>query len=89
MTAQDVDKIIPFPAGRREAGERRRGNAPLATENRWEIVAPLLGWGGTVLAVLALPDPKSPAQTLFYAGTTAGCYVSADGGKTWSARNKG
>src|SRR6266542_2992528 len=96
MTAQDVDKIIPFPGARRApgpvqgtGGERVNGTTTASTSARWELVAPLLGWGGTALAAVAAPSPESPDKAVFYAGTTAGCYRSDDGGVTWAARNDG
>jgi photosystem II stability/assembly factor-like uncharacterized protein len=100
MTASDVDKIIPFPGGRGRGGDRaagatgaagtRRGQGDGAADagaaGRWDVVTPLLGWGGTVLALVA---PESADGPVFYAGATAGCFRSADGGKTWQAMNDG
>jgi hypothetical protein len=64
MTVSDVDNIIPFPRGRqagREAERRRSSQAARAGAGRWEIVTPLLGWGGTVLALAAPDVPERPA----------------------------
>jgi photosystem II stability/assembly factor-like uncharacterized protein len=81
MTASNVDNIIPFPGAR----GRRAGRAVQQAEH-WETVTPILGWGGTVLALAA---PEVPERPVFYAGTTAGCFRSDDLGKRWSPRNDG
>ena len=87
MTALDGDKIIPFPGARGRAGERKETGLPAAPRaGRWEIITPLLGWGGTVLALAA---PATEAGPVFYAGTTAGCFRSDDLGKTWAPANDG
>ena len=88
MTALDSDKIIPFPGGRGRTGTegRSQGGQTAVNTGRWRVVTPILGWGGTVLAVAA---PASPAGPLFYAGTTAGCFRSNDLGKTWEPFNDG
>lgn len=87
MTASDADKIIQFPGARVRAGERRRGRAPARPAlGRWERVTPLLGWGGTVLALVG---PETSSGPIFYAGTTAGCFISGDLGQTWEPRNDG
>lgn len=83
MTASDVDKIIPFPGARSSRGDGRR--VPGGVE-RWEIVTPLAGWGGTVLAVVSPPTGGEP---LLFAGTTAGCFRSTDSGRTWQPANDG
>jgi photosystem II stability/assembly factor-like uncharacterized protein len=82
MTASDVDKIIPFPGTR---GARAKGGGAPAGD-RWEVVTPILGWGGTVLALAA---PDVPDRPLFYAGTTAGCFRSTDLGHSWVPMNDG
>ena len=84
MTASGTgDNIIQFPGTR---GGRGDGKATQAPGGRWEVVAPLLGWGGTVLALVAPPVDGDP---VFYAGTTAGCFRSDDLGRTWVAVNDG
>lgn len=93
MTVSGVDNIIPFPGPRNRVDERARLAPTTAPRpSRWEIVSPLLGWGGTVLA-LAVPTladgPGRPEQPVFYAGTTAGCFRSNDSGKTWLLVNDG
>ena len=45
------------------------------------------GGGGLCLHTI-LPDPKNPKR-MFIATSTGGVYRSDDGGKSWSARNKG
>jgi hypothetical protein len=103
MTASDVDKIIPFPGARGRPGDRGGegraastagrarggGESGAVSTARWEIVTPLLGWGGTVLALAAPEGPEGPEGPVFYAGATAGCFRSTDGGKTWQAANDG
>ncbi len=86
MTASNVDKIIPFPGARSRGGDRQGGSPPASASGRWEVVTPLLGWGGTVLALAA---PQGPDGPVFYAGATAGCFRSSDGGQTWQAMNDG
>jgi len=84
MTASGTeDNIIQFPGAR---GGRAGGTATQALVGRWEVVAPLLGWGGTVLALVAPPVDGDP---VFFAGTTAGCFRSDDLGKSWVAVNDG
>lgn len=78
------DNIIPFPSSEERQGSGRR--TALAAGARWEIVTPLLGWGGTVLALAA---PLGVDGTVYFAGTTAGCFRSNDHGKTWTAANDG
>lgn len=84
MTA-DVDNIIPFP-GARERTAGRGGQNSHSDSGRWEVVTPLLGWGGTVLALAA---PGTADAPVFFAGTTAGCFRSLDQGKTWTPANDG
>lgn len=89
MTASDVNNIIPFPSTRGQTGSRGRsstGSDGRQLAGRWEIVTPILGWGGTVLALAA---PETSGAAIFYAGTTAGCYRSDDLGKTWVPKNDG
>ncbi len=86
MTASDVDKIIPFPRARSRAGDRKGPARPTEATGRWQVITPLLGWGGTVLA-LAAPDGDGGA--VFYAGSTAGCFRSVDRGTTWEPVNDG
>jgi photosystem II stability/assembly factor-like uncharacterized protein len=88
MTTQD--NIIQFPAGRERAGRRSAGadGAQGGAGGRWETVTPLLGWGGTVLALVA-PDTGTSGDPVFYAGTTAGCFRSQDRGQTWQPMNDG
>ena len=86
MTASDVDKIIPFPGTRSRAGDHKGTDATVSPAGRWKVVTPLLGWGGTVLALAAPDGPEGP---VFYAGATAGCFRSTDGGKTWQPANDG
>ena len=87
LTTSDVDNIIPFPGARERAGGRGRGGRQSdGSEGRWEVVTPLLGWGGTVLALAA---PDTGGEPVFFAGTTAGCFRSTDLGKTWAPANDG
>lgn len=83
MTTSDVDNIIPFSRAQQRGG---RGAATPQRDERWELVTPLLGWGGTVLALAA---PQGPDGTVFYAGTTAGCFRSTDAGASWTPVNDG
>jgi photosystem II stability/assembly factor-like uncharacterized protein len=87
LTTSDVDNIIPFPGARERSGGRGRGGRDAdGSQGRWEVVTPLLGWGGTVLALAA---PDTGAEPVFFAGTTAGCFRSTDLGKTWVPANDG
>jgi photosystem II stability/assembly factor-like uncharacterized protein len=82
---QDVDNIIPFPGTRGQSAGKNSVDGS-ATVGHWEQVTPLLGWGGTVLALAA---PTLDGKPLFVAGTTAGCFLSTDLGKTWRPSNDG
>ncbi|MBI3971341.1 MAG: hypothetical protein HY332_08625 [Chloroflexi bacterium] len=88
MTAQDLDKIIPFPNSRNRAGRGRDRGAQGGgvRVGEWRIVTPIRGWGGTVLALVAAGAGE---RTLFYAGTTAGCFRSNDEGRHWVPANNG
>ena len=91
-------KIVQFPT---ERARQRTAGAPAAAQaaplpppgDRWELVSPAGGWGGTVLALSTpVPLPESPeeaeTQPLF-AGTTSGCFISLDNGRTWAPQNEG
>ena len=83
MSASDSDKIIAFPFS------RVTGVNPtpsVSASPKWELIGPVCGWGGTVLALIAV---TTPAGEHLYAGTTAGCFLSTDHGATWEARNFG
>ncbi len=91
-------RIVQFPTER--ARQRTRGTpaaagpAPLPPPgDRWELVAPAGGWGGTVLALSTPgPLPGSSADnepTPLFAGTTSGCFISLDNGHTWEPQNEG
>ena len=75
------DNIIQFPGPR-----GGRGGAVATPGGRWEVITPILGWGGTVLALSA---PQTEGDPIFFAGTTAGCFRSTDLGVTWEPANDG
>jgi hypothetical protein len=90
------------PAGESEPGVLYAGAQPAAlfkSEDRgatWEINQSLYdhphrgtwfpGAGGLALHTI-LPHPTDPRQ-IWVGVSTGGCYYTADGGQTWSARNK-
>ena len=82
----DPSKIVMFPGAFDQGGtpSPTTGSAPL--DGRWEPIGPVLGWGGTILALIHVDGPDGPVT---FAGTTAGCFASIDGGGTWEARNAG
>ena len=82
----DPSKIVLFPGAFDRGGAPAPSAAGAPLDGRWELVGPVLGWGGTVLAVVCVDGPDGPVA---FAGTTAGCFASTDGGATWEPRNVG
>jgi photosystem II stability/assembly factor-like uncharacterized protein len=91
-------KIVQFPTDRareRTAGALAAAQAePLPPPgDRWELVSPAGGWGGTVLAlstpVPLLERPEEDETQPLFAGTTSGCFISLDNGQTWEPQNEG
>ncbi|MDE2992625.1 MAG: hypothetical protein OXU67_01980, partial [Chloroflexota bacterium] len=87
-------QIVQFPT---ERARQRAGSAPAAAPaeplpppgDRWDLVSPAGGWGGTVLA-LSTPAPLAEDETQpLFAGTTSGCFISLDNGQTWEPQNEG
>lgn len=85
----DPSKVVMFPGTFDAGGGVHSGssdNAESSMMGRWELVGPVLGWGGTVLAIVHVDGPSG---SVAFAGTTAGCFASTDGGSTWEPRNAG
>ena len=82
----DPSKIVLFPGAFDQGGAPTPSAVPAPLDGRWELVGPILGWGGTVLAVICVDGPDGP---IAFAGTTAGCFASTDGGIRWEPRNTG
>ena len=91
-------QIVQFPT---ERARQRTAGAPAAAQaeplpppgDRWELVSPAGGWGGTVLALstpASLPEsPEEDETQPLFAGTTSGCFISLDNGQTWEPQNEG
>ncbi|MAG36618.1 MAG: hypothetical protein CL878_10320, partial [Dehalococcoidia bacterium] len=87
-------KIVQFPT---ERARQRTKDAETTAESeplpppgdRWELVAPARGWGGTVLALGAPASTDGSDTVPLFAGTTSGCFVSLDDGRTWEPQNEG
>ena len=82
----DPSKIVLFPGAFDQGGAPAPSDIGAPLDGRWELVGPILGWGGTVLAIVCVDGPDGPVA---FAGTTAGCFASIDGGATWEPRNVG
>lgn len=82
----DPSKIVLFPGAFDQGGSPSPSNVGAPLDGRWELIGPVLGWGGTVLALAHVDGPEGQFT---FAGTTAGCFASRDGGATWEPRNAG
>jgi hypothetical protein len=82
----DPSKIVMFPGAFEQGSAPSPASADAALDGRWELIGPILGWGGTVLALV---HADGDSQSVTFAGTTAGCFASTDGGFTWEPRNSG
>ncbi len=90
-------QIVQFPT---ERARQRTGGAAATAQpaplpppgDRWELVSPAGGWGGTVLA-LSTPDTRPGGSgddpPPLFAGTTSGCFISLDNGQSWEPQNEG
>ncbi len=82
----DPTKIVQFPGAFSKGQSPAPVEAGAPLEGRWELVGPVLGWGGTVLALVTTTGPTGDTVL---AGTTAGIFASTDAGATWEPRNSG